>query len=148
MAVVVPSPAESFVLLATSLTSCAPIFSNLSLSSTSLATVTPSFVILGAPKDLSITTLRPLGPSVTLTASASLFTPVSNLALASDPKNIFFADIIYSSLVFLFLFTSSCYDTHNVRFFHYKVFFAVHFNFSSRPFSKKDFVSFFNIRWY
>ena len=97
VAVVVPSPAESFVLLATSLTSCAPIFSNLSLSSISLATVTPSFVILGAPKDLSITTLRPFGPRVTLTTSANLLTPASIFALASLPKNIFFADI------FLFL---------------------------------------------
>ena len=43
--------------------------------------------------DLSITPLRPLGPRVTLTASANLFTPLSIFALASDPKNIFFADI-------------------------------------------------------
>ena len=68
-------------------------FSNLSLSSISLATLTPSLVILGAPKDLSITTLRPFGPRVTLTASANLLTPLSIFALASDPKNIFFADI-------------------------------------------------------
>ena len=44
-------------------------FSNLSESSISLATVTPSLVMRGAPKLLSSTTLRPLGPSVTLTAS-------------------------------------------------------------------------------
>ena len=41
--------ASSFVLLATSLTICAPMFSNLSSRSISLATETPSFVILGAP---------------------------------------------------------------------------------------------------
>ena len=41
--------ASSFVLLATSLTICAPIFSNLSSRSISFATVTPSFVVLGAP---------------------------------------------------------------------------------------------------
>ena len=36
-------------------------FSNLSSSSISLATVTPSLVMRGAPKLLSITTLRPFG---------------------------------------------------------------------------------------
>ena len=41
--------ASSLVLLATSLTICAPIFSNLSSRSISLATDTPSLVILGAP---------------------------------------------------------------------------------------------------
>ena len=49
VAVVVPSPALSAVFCATSLTSCAPIFSNLSDNSTSLATETPSLVIFGAP---------------------------------------------------------------------------------------------------
>jgi hypothetical protein len=69
-AVVVPSPATSSVLVATSLRSCAPMFSNGSSSSMSRAMVTPSLVIVGAPNFLSRTTLRPLGPSVTLTASA------------------------------------------------------------------------------
>ena len=49
VAVVVPSPATSFVLIATSFKSWAPIFSYLSSSSISLAMVTPSFVIKGAP---------------------------------------------------------------------------------------------------
>ena len=49
VAVVVPSPATSLLLLATSRTICAPMFSNLSASSISLATVTPSLVIRGAP---------------------------------------------------------------------------------------------------
>ena len=66
VAVVVPSPAMSFVLEATSRTICAPMFSNLSASSISLATVTPSLVMRGAPKLFSMTTLRPFGPSVTL----------------------------------------------------------------------------------
>ena len=48
--VVVPSPATSLVLLATSRTIWAPMFSNLSASSISLATVTPSLVMRGAPK--------------------------------------------------------------------------------------------------
>ena len=49
-----------------------------------LAMETPSFVISGAPKDLSSTTFLPFGPSVTLTVSASLFTPASSAAL-DDP---------------------------------------------------------------
>src|SRR6266550_1243484 len=69
-AVVVPSPATSSVLVATSLRSCAPMFSNGSSSSMSRAIVTPSLVIVGDPNFLSRTTLRPLGPKVTLTASA------------------------------------------------------------------------------
>ena len=83
VAVVVPSPATSLVLLATSRTICAPMFSNLSESSISLATVTPSLVIRGAPKLFSSTTLRPFGPSVTFTASARIVTPLSILVRAS-----------------------------------------------------------------
>ncbi len=75
VAVVVPSPATSEVFEATSRTICAPMFSSASFSSISFATVTPSLVMVGAPYFFSITTLRPLGPSVTLTASASVFTP-------------------------------------------------------------------------
>ena len=59
VAVVVPSPATSLVFVATSLTSWAPMFSNGSSSSTSLAIETPSLVIVGAPHFLSRTTLRP-----------------------------------------------------------------------------------------
>src|SRR6266436_1345810 len=75
VAVVVPSPAASAALEATSRTIWAPMFSNLSSSSISLATVTPSLVMRGAPNDLSSTTLRPLGPSVTRTASVRMSTP-------------------------------------------------------------------------
>ena len=75
VAVVVPSPATSEVFEATSRTSCAPTFSIGSFSSISLATVTPSLVMVGEPNFFSITTFRPLGPSVAFTASASVFTP-------------------------------------------------------------------------
>ena len=75
VAVVVPSPATSDVLLATSFTICAPMFSSASFSSISFATVTPSLVIVGEPNFLSRMTLRPLGPSVTFTAFARLLTP-------------------------------------------------------------------------
>src|SRR5215470_9229931 len=83
VAVVVPSPARSLVFWATSRTIWAPMFSNLSSSSISLATVTPSLVMRGAPYDLSSTTLRPLGPSVTFTALARMSTPRSILSRAS-----------------------------------------------------------------
>src|SRR6266446_1262427 len=75
VAVVVPSPATSDVLLATSRTIWAPMFSSASFSSISFATVTPSFVIVGDPNFLSRITLRPFGPSVTFTAFARLLTP-------------------------------------------------------------------------
>src|SRR5690242_1317464 len=87
VAVVVPSPAMSLVLVATSLASWAPRFSYGFSSSTSFATVTPSLVMVGAPHFLSITTLRPRGPSVTLTVSASLSTPRSSERRASSSNS-------------------------------------------------------------
>ncbi len=90
---VVPSPATSDVLEATSRTICAPIFSNLSSRSISLATVTPSFVMVGAPNFFSITTLRPFGPKVTFTAFAKLSTPAFKPLRASKSYVISFAMI-------------------------------------------------------
>ena len=87
VAVVVPSPAASAALEATSRTIWAPMFSNLSSSSISLATVTPSLVVRGAPKLLSMTTLRPLGPSVTLTAFATALAPRSSARRASSSNS-------------------------------------------------------------
>src|SRR3712207_1296981 len=72
-------------------------FSNLSASSISLATVTPSLVTRGAPKLFSSTTLRPLGPSVTLTASARMSTPRSIFSRAVDENLTSFAAISASS---------------------------------------------------
>ena len=83
VAVVVPSPATSLVFEATSRTMRAPMFSYLSSSSISLATVTPSLVTVGEPKLFCKMTFRPLGPSVTLTARASLATPLRNASRAS-----------------------------------------------------------------
>ena len=85
VAVVVPSPATSLVLVATSFTSWAPMFSKGSSSSISLAMVTPSLVIKGAPYFLSNTTLRPLGPRVIFTVSARAFMPASRARRASSP---------------------------------------------------------------
>ena len=75
VAVVVPSPATSLVLVAASLRSWAPMFSSCSSSSISLAMVTPSLLTCGGPNFLSRMTLRPLGPRVTLTVSAKASTP-------------------------------------------------------------------------
>src|SRR4051812_34171319 len=87
VAVVVPSPATSLVLVATSLASWAPRFSYGSSSSTSLAIVTPSLVIVGAPHFLSMTTLRPRGPSVTFTALARASTPRSSARRAESSNS-------------------------------------------------------------
>ncbi len=93
VAVVVPSPAMSLVLEATSLTIWAPMFWSLSLSSISLATETPSLVTVGPPNERSSTTLRPFGPRVTLTALARMFTPSTMRARASPPNETSFAAI-------------------------------------------------------
>ncbi len=76
IAVVVPSPATSDALEEASLMSWAPMFSYLSFRFTSFATVTPSFVDRGDPYSLAMTTFLPLGPSVTMTAFARVFTPL------------------------------------------------------------------------
>src|SRR4051794_16079558 len=98
VAVVVPSPATSSVFLATSLTSSAPIFSQGSSSSISLAMLTPSLVMVGAPHFFSRTTLRPRGPRVTLTASARVFMPRSRPRRASSSKAIILAMWVVSSM--------------------------------------------------
>src|SRR5439155_7386636 len=84
VAVVVPSPAMSDVLDATSFSIWAPMSSYGSLSSMSLATATPSLVIVGLPNFLSMTTLRPFGPSVAFTAAAMMLTPLSRALRASS----------------------------------------------------------------
>src|ERR1700674_5884879 len=86
VAVVVPSPAASAALEATSRPISAPMFPNFFSIAVSLATLTPSLVMRGAPNDLSSTTLRPLGPSVTFTALLRMSTPRSILSRASTPN--------------------------------------------------------------
>ncbi len=87
-AVVVPSPAVSFVFSAASFTRDAPTFSNLSSRSMSFAMVTPSLVTVGLPKPLSSTTFRPLGPRVTRTVFATWSTPASSFRRARSSKRI------------------------------------------------------------
>src|ERR1700730_14118344 len=91
VAVVVPSPATSEVLEATSRTICAPMFSRPSGNSISFATVTPSLVMVGDPHFFSITPLRPLGPRVTFTASDNRLTPRRIACRDSSPCTICFA---------------------------------------------------------
>src|SRR5271163_3028149 len=74
-------------------------FSNLSSSSISLATVTPSLVMRGAPYDLSRMTLRPFGPSVTLTALLRISTPRNILSRASLENLTSLADMAFNSRV-------------------------------------------------
>src|SRR5690242_6171296 len=66
-------------------------FSSGSLRSISFATVTPSLVIVGDPNFLSRTTLRPLGPKVTFTASANWLTPRNTARRECSPYTICFA---------------------------------------------------------
>ena len=53
----------------------------------SRAIVTPSLVMVGAPHALSSTTLRPLGPSVTRTVSATALTPRSSERRAASSNS-------------------------------------------------------------
>src|SRR5256885_14935183 len=88
-----------------------------SSSSISFATVTPSLVTLGAPKDFSRTTLRPRGPSVTVTASARTLMPRSILSRASWLNFTSLAAIAFSS--------SALDHAEDVFLAHDQVFFAV-----------------------
>src|SRR3984893_18384713 len=135
VAVVVPSPASSDVLEATSFTICAPMFSNLSFSSISFATDTPSFVMVGAPKLFSSTALRPFGPSVALTALASTFTPLNMRWRASSLKRTSFAAIVV--ILQLLGFNHG----HDVFLSHHNELFAFDANFSAAVLAKEDLVA-------
>src|SRR4029453_16959944 len=81
----------SDVLLATSFTIWAPMFSSASFKSISFATVTPSLVIVGEPNFRSRMTFRPLGPSVTFTAFVRLLIPRRIAWREESPYVIWFA---------------------------------------------------------
>src|SRR5215469_15095293 len=137
VAVVVPSPAFSLVLAATSRTIWAPMFSNLSASSMSLATVTPSLVMRGAPNDLSRTTLRPFGPSVTLTALARMSMPRSIRSRASPLNRTSFAGMGSSSLGRL-AFGAALDDSEDVGLLHDHEFLALDLNLAAGPLAEQD----------
>src|SRR5512147_1989528 len=135
VAVVVPSPASSEVFEATSRSICAPMFSNLSESSISLATVTPSLVMRGAPKLFSSTTLRPFGPSVTFTALARMSTPCSIRCRASEPNLTSLAAIVFGlrELGLRLLFD----DAEEIGFLHDQQLLAVDLDFRAGPLAEQ-----------
>src|SRR5437764_8618859 len=148
VAVVVPSPAKSEDFEATSRTICAPIFSNLSSSSISLATVTPSLVMRGAPYDLSSTTLRPLGPSVTRTASVRMSTPRNMRSRASTENFTSLAAILLLRYVRmrrrlrgLLAGDRLIKHAHDVALLHDEVIDAVDLDLRAGPFSKQHAVA-------
>src|SRR5215467_8641360 len=141
VAVVVPSPATSDVLDATSFTICAPMFSNLSLSSISFATDTPSFVIVGAPKLRSRTTLRPLGPSVTFTAFASTLTPTIIRLRPGSPKRTSFAAIGVLLNLPGMVGVKSGDDADDVVFAHVEQVLPVHLEFLARVLAEQHLVA-------
>eukprot|EP00962_Isochrysis_galbana_P040052 scaffold14476_cov120-Isochrysis_galbana.AAC.2 len=87
VAVVVPSPARESVCDAACRSSLTPTFSLIDSKSTCPAMVTPSLTTDIAFPLGAITTLRPFGPSVTLTAFATLSTPLTKCRRASCPKS-------------------------------------------------------------
>src|SRR5260370_9246906 len=151
VAVVVPSPAKSDDFEATSRSIWAPIFSNLSSSSISLATVTPSLVMRGAPYDLSSTTLRPLGPSVMRTALVRMSTPRNILSRASI-ENLTSLAAIRSPLCLTrqplggLLAGEGLFDhAHDVALFHDQVVDAVDLDLGARPFAEQHPVAFLEV---
>src|SRR5499426_447158 len=143
VAVVVPSPAWSLVFWATSRTIWAPMFSNLSSSSISLATVTPSLVMRGAPKLLSSTTLRPLGPSVTRTALARISTPRSMRSRASAENFTSLAAIWFAPLCRE---RRSGDHAHDVGLLHDQEFLAIELDLGAGPLAEQDPVAGFHLQ--
>src|SRR5262245_16886903 len=109
-------------------------FSNLSSSSISLATVTPSFVMRGAPKLLSSTTLRPFGPRVTFTALARMSTP-RNMRSRASPENFTSLAAIYDYSVGLMRLSGDY--AHDVGLLHDQEFLAVEFHLGARPLAEQ-----------
>src|SRR5581483_1081342 len=133
----------------TSRTIWAPMFSNLSSSSISLATVTPSLVIRGAPNDLSSTTLRPFGPSVTLTALARMSAPRSIFSRASVENLTSLAAMMFLSMVLvgpagsggLLADRTAFENAHHVGFLHDQVFLTVDLDLGAGPLAEQDAVA-------
>src|SRR2546430_10368157 len=97
---------------------------SLSSSSTSLATVTPSLVTVGEPHDFSMTTLRPRGPSVTLTALARRLSPLAISDRAAEANTISLAAMFVLSMCLL-KGGSSVEDREEVFLAHDQVLFTV-----------------------
>src|SRR6204780_3212551 len=133
-------------------------FSNLSSSSISFATVTPSLVMRGAPYDLSRITLRPFGPSVTLTALLRISTPRSIRSRASEEKRTSLADMMFNPWFAtrgqaasgrLFLRGACALDhTHDVGLLHDQKVLAVNLDLGAGPFAEQHPVARFEFEWH
>src|SRR6202051_5135533 len=131
-------------------------FSNLSSSSISLATVTPSLVMRGAPYDLSRITLRPFGPSVPLTALLKISTARSIRSRASEENRTSLADMIFNPWFEmrgqaasgrLFLRSACALDhTHDVGLLHDQKGLDVDLDLGAGPFSKQHPVARFEVK--
>ena len=118
-------------------------FSNLSFSSISFATDTPSLVTVGAPNERSSTTLRPFGPSVTLTASARMLTPAIKRVRACSLNLTSLAAMVVSSL--LDSYGLSVHDGHDVFFAHHEDLVAFDANRGAGVLAEQDLVADFDV---
>src|SRR5580692_11777219 len=93
-------------------------------------------------------TLRPLGPSVTLTALARVSTPRSRRSRASDEKRTSFADMSFDPSILdreifvlggLLLQSGRAFDhAHDVGLLHDQEILAVDLHFRARPLAEQD----------
>src|SRR6266700_1171576 len=130
-------------------------------SEISLATVTPSWVTLGAPNFLSRATLRPLGPSVLLTAPARISMPFLSERRSSSSNISCFAIVCSIPSQYLYSDYQRCYASssaqavgavvsnpalanhgENVVFFEDEVLFAIEFEFGAAVFGEQDAITF------
>src|SRR6266851_7349377 len=126
-------------------------FSKGSLSSISLATVTPSLVMVGLPYFLSMTTLRPLGPMVALTAEAMMLIPRSRAARPSSLNRICFGMLVLldramewtgpRGLVGLAALARLLDDREHVLFFHDEVLLVIQLHLGARVLAEEDAVA-------
>src|SRR6478736_814934 len=100
-----------------------------------LASVTPSLVMRGAPNDLSSTTLRPFGPSVTRTAFARISTPRSMRSRASVEN------LTSLAAIGIFSGTWSGDHAHDVGLFHDQQFVAVELHLGAGPLAEQNLVA-------
>src|ERR1700691_1180076 len=118
-------------------------FSSGSWSSISLATVTPSLVMVGPPNFFSSTTLRPLGPRVTFTASASWFTPRRMACRELSAYTICFAIELAR---FLYSHRLRIQNAKNIFFAHDQVLCSIQPDFAAGVFAEENVVAHLNVQ--
>src|SRR5436190_1949312 len=102
----------------------------------------------GAPYDLLSRTLRPLGPSVTLTALARMSMP-RNMRSRASPLNLSsLAAMIGSSWLCGFLLRGGPVEhAHDVGFLHDHQVFAVELDLGARPFREQHAIAALDVEW-